>query len=107
MGGDPSYRSAQPGGGPSGGESPSPPTSTTTGFVSAQGSVEWTLGERGAPGEADLDGEADYDGSDGTTLLTSNYYLPVAGTWFVRVFDWGNDDWDHDQPFTLTMAAWA
>ena len=48
--------------------------------------------------------ERDTNGSDGLTRLTAGVEAVTPGTYYVKVADHGNNEWDLDNSFTLTAS---
>jgi len=57
--------------------------------------------------DADTEMGEEWDYGDETVSLTRNYYLPEAGTYYVRVMDRYETDYDYAQPYLLTLTERA
>jgi hypothetical protein len=49
--------------------------------------------------------ETDYDGSDGITRVQVTASAAAAGTYYVIVTDHGDDDWDAENAYTVTLGG--
>ncbi len=48
--------------------------------------------------------QADSNGEDGpTSLANPQVVITTAGTYYLRVFDWSDDDWDSANPYTIQV----
>lgn len=77
--------------------------SVTLATTATSSDVDYRLELQDAQGN-ELAREIDSDGSDGMTRLTVSASVGAAGTYYVRVYDHGNDEWDTDDGYTLTAS---
>lgn len=105
------------------------PGAPATGFIASQRDQDWLEVEHGG-GDLrvtvattatatnvdyrvviqDADGnevaaESDYDGSDGITSVAVTASAVAAGTYYVIVTDHGDEDWDAENPYTVTLGG--
>lgn len=78
---------------------------TLTNAPATASPVDYTIALHNDKGER-LARERDLDGSDGTTTLTLTKELP-KGSYYLRVFDWDNDDFAQDATYSVAIGAEA
>jgi hypothetical protein len=66
--------------------------------------VDYTLEMYSAAGTGRLWRLYDGNGADGTTVLKTRRYIPEDGTYYLRIFDWGDDEYETKGTFSITMS---